>query len=55
MKTDKMICVDPETHKRLNILKDSFREEGIRTIGGVVDSLVKKAYESEVSRATEGK
>ena len=49
--TKKMIAVTPETHEKLQALKNTCRPEGIYTIGGVVDSLVNKAYMSEVRDA----
>lgn len=51
--TKKMIAVTPETHEKLQKLKNTRRPEGIYTIGGVVDSLVSEAYMSEVRNGEE--
>ena len=51
----KYIAVAPETHEKLQVMKDALRPEGIRTIGGVVDALVSNAYEREVDDGEEGK
>ena len=48
MTEKRMIAVAPETHDKLQVMKDALRPEGIRTIGGVVDALVSNAYVHEV-------